>query len=249
MTKPPELVNYFVDNNVNMFRVSTSRSKKTHLPGRKKHYECQCHAPSGRTHDVWNDHRFDARCAVPVRAVTGQKIAILPKTLINDVFQIKVAESAEQKAKKLGVATERFVSSSDVAVQDQINITEAVISRGEFGGIVLAATAARGRGNVVRKAKRAGLFVVPVGSKTDAEDFVTVIQTDNIKATGVGADYSAKLIGEKGKVAMLEGEPGGETARQRIEGFHKGIKKYPDTPSPWAQTRRARDVPASTCDG
>jgi ABC-type sugar transport system substrate-binding protein len=26
---------------------------------------------------------------------------------------------------------------------------------------------------------------------------------------------------------MLEGEPGGETAAQRTQGFHDGIKKYP----------------------
>src|SRR5437868_5765733 len=93
----------------------------------------------------------------PVRAATEKKIAVLPKTLVNDVFQIKIAEAAEQAAAKLGISTERFASSSDVAVQDQINIVEAVIARGEFGGIVLAATVARGLGNVVRKAKQAGI--------------------------------------------------------------------------------------------
>ena len=157
----------------------------------------------------------------------GKKIAIMPKTLINDVFQIKIAEAAESAAAKLGIETERFGSSNDVAVEDQINIIEAVIARGEFGGIVLAATVAQGLGNVVAKAKEAGIFVVLVDSKTDGEDFVTVIQTDNLAAATVAADYSAKLIGEKGKVAMLEGEPGGETAAQRTKGFHDGIAKYP----------------------
>lgn len=156
-----------------------------------------------------------------------KKIAVLPKTLINDVFQIKIAEAAEQAAARLGIPIERFASSSDVAVQDQINIIEALIARGEFGGIVLAATVARGLGNVVRKARQAGLYVVLVDSRTDGDDFVTVIQTDNVKAAGVGADYSARLIGEKGIVAMLEGEPGGETAAQRTQGFHGGIGKYP----------------------
>src|ERR1700712_5824107 len=78
----------------------------------------------------------------------GKKIAVLPKTLINDVFQVKIVEAAEAEAKKRGIETERFSSSSDVAVQDQINIIEAVISRGEFGGIVLAASVATGLGNV-----------------------------------------------------------------------------------------------------
>ena len=164
---------------------------------------------------------------LPGRAATAKKIAVLPKTLVNDVFQIKIAEASEQAAAKLGIPTERFASSNDVAVQDQINIIEAVIARGEFGGIVLAATVARGLASVVHKAKQAGIFVVLVDSKSDGDDFVTVIQTDNIKAASVGADYSAKIIGEKGKVAMLEGEPGGETAAQRTQGFHEGIKKYP----------------------
>ena len=54
-----------------------------------------------------------------------------------------------------------------------------------------------------------------------------MIQTDNVAAAKAGADYSAKLIGDKGKVAMLEGEPGGETAAQRTKGFHEGIAARP----------------------
>jgi ribose transport system substrate-binding protein len=165
--------------------------------------------------------------SLPTLSADKKKIAIMPKTLVNDVFQVKIAESAEAAAAKLGYVTERFASSSDVAVEDQINIIEALIARNEFGGIVLAATVAQGLGNVVRRAKEAGIFVVLVDSKTDGEDFVTIIQTDNVAAASVGADYCAKLIGEKGKVVMLEGEPGGETAAQRTKGFHDGIKKFP----------------------
>jgi ribose transport system substrate-binding protein len=161
-------------------------------------------------------------------AGTGKKIAILPKTLINDVFQIKIAEAAERAAATLGIATERFTSSSDVAVMDQINIIEALIARGEFGGLVLAPTVARGLGNVVRKAKRAGIFVILVDSSTDSDSHVTLIQGDNIKASGAAADFSAKLISGKGKVAMLEGEPGGTSAAQRTQGFHESLKKYPN---------------------
>lgn len=161
-------------------------------------------------------------------AGTGKKIAILPKTLINDVFQIKIVEAAERTAITLGIPTERFSSSNDVAVQDQINIIEALIARGEFGAIVLAPTVARGLGNVVRKAKRAGIFVILVDASTDGDGHVTVIQGDNIKAAGAAADFSATLISGKGKVAMLEGEPGGTTAAQRTQGFHEALKKYPD---------------------
>lgn len=163
----------------------------------------------------------------PAWAAIDKKIAVMPKTLINDVFQILIAESAEKQAKALGIQTERFASSSDVAIQDQINTIEALIARGDFGAIILAATDARGLTSVLRKAKEAGLYVVLVDSGVQGGDYVSVIQTDNIKAAQTGADYVAKLLGEKGKVAMLEGEPGGETAAQRTQGFHEGIARYP----------------------
>ncbi len=164
----------------------------------------------------------------PVWAAAGRKIAVMPKTLINDVFQVSIAEAAEKAAKALGIETERFASSSDVAIQDQINTIEALIARGEFGAIVLAATDSRGLTNVLRKTQEAGIFVVLVDSGVQGDNYVTVIQTDNIAAAKAGADYAAKLIGGKGKVAMLEGEPGGETAAQRTQGFHEGIARYPD---------------------
>ncbi|WP_160012265.1 sugar ABC transporter substrate-binding protein [Rhizobium sp. 18055] len=170
---------------------------------------------------------YAAVSGLPTMAA-GKKIAVMPKTLINDVFQVKIAEAAEAEAKKLGFETERFASSSDVAVQDQINIIEALIARGEFGGIVLAASVAKGLGNVVRRAKEADIFVVLVDSKTDGDDFVTVIQTDNAAAAATGAEFSAKLIGAKGKVALLEGEPGGETAALRTKGFKDGVSKFKD---------------------
>ncbi|MGZ9709352.1 sugar ABC transporter substrate-binding protein [Glaciimonas sp. GNP009] len=160
-------------------------------------------------------------------ASSGKKIAIMPKTLINDVFQIKIVEAAERAAAKLGIPTERFGSRNDVAILDQINTIEALIARGEFGGIVLAPVVERGLGNVLRKAKQAGIFVVLVDSKTDGDAYVTLIDGDNLRASGAAADYGAKLIAGKGKAAMLEGEPGGSTAAQRTQGFHESLKKYP----------------------
>jgi len=163
----------------------------------------------------------------PSFAATSKKIAIMPKTLINDVYQILISEAAADEAKKLRIATERFASSSDTAVQDQIDTIEALIARGEFGAIVLAATDSRGLGNVLRKAKSAGLFVVLVDSGVVGDDYVTVIQTDNIAAASTGATYGAKVIGGKGNVVILEGEPGGQTAFERKQGFQQAIAKFP----------------------
>ena len=54
----------------------------------------------------------------------------MPKTLVNDVFQIRYVEAPNEKRKKEEVATERFASRNYLAVEDQINVIEALISRG-----------------------------------------------------------------------------------------------------------------------
>ena len=166
---------------------------------------------------------------LPISASAEQlkKIAILPKTLVNDVFQIRIVKAAELEAKKDGVATETFASRSHSAIEDQINIIETLIARGEFGALIIAAVDSKGLGNVLDKAAKAGLYVVLVDSGVEKGAYVTTIGTNNKIAASAGAEFAASLISKKGNVAMLEGEPGGQTAADRTSGFHEGIAKFP----------------------
>jgi ribose transport system substrate-binding protein len=156
-----------------------------------------------------------------------KKIAILPKTLVNDVFQIRIVKAAELEAKKDGVATETFASRNHSAIEDQINIIETLIARGEFGALIIAAVDSKGLGNVLDKAAKAGLYVVLVDSGVEKGAYVTTIGTNNKVAASAGAEFAASLIDGKGNIAMLEGEPGGQTAADRTSGFHEGIAKFP----------------------
>lgn len=150
----------------------------------------------------------------------------MPKTLVNDVFQIRIVKAAELEAKKDGIATETFASRSHSAIEDQINIIETLIGRGEFGALIIAAVDSKGLGNVLDKAAKAGLYVVLVDSGGEKGAYVTTIGTYNKVAASAGAEFAASLIDKKGNVAMLEGEPGGQTAADRTAGFHEGIAKF-----------------------
>ena len=66
------------------------------------------------------------------------------------------------------------------------------------------------------------------GTSTSLQFDDTSVQTDNVRASGLAADYAASLLSYSGKVAQLEGEIASETAQLRKEGFHTGIAKYPD---------------------
>jgi len=162
------------------------------------------------------------------KAVELKMIAVMPKTLVNDVFQIRYVEAAEREAKKEGVATERFASRNYLAVEDQINVIEALISRQEFGALILDPIDAKSMASILDKASKAGIFVILVDSLVEKGEYVTAITTDNKGAAAAGGDFVASLVGKKGSVALLEGEPGGSTAADRKNGFKEAFAKYPD---------------------
>jgi ribose transport system substrate-binding protein len=154
-------------------------------------------------------------------------IAVLPKTIIGDVFMNNLANFAKAKGEELGAEVQIHSVSGHAAVEEQVSAMESLISRG-VDAIVLAAVDSRGLAPAVNRATQAGIPVILADSGVEGADYVTVVQTDNVKASGLAADYAAALLSYRGKVAQLEGEPASETAQLRKKGFHDGIAKYPD---------------------
>jgi ribose transport system substrate-binding protein len=159
-----------------------------------------------------------ARAAEPV-------IGILPKTIIGDIFMKNMADFAVAKGKELGAKVEVYSVSSHEAVEEQVSAVESLISR-KVDAIILAAIDSKGLAPVVDKATSAGIPVILVDSGVQGAHYVTVVQTDNIAASSLAADYAAALLSDRGKVAQLEGEPASETAQLRKKGFHEEIAKY-----------------------
>ncbi|MGF1627252.1 MAG: sugar ABC transporter substrate-binding protein [Alphaproteobacteria bacterium] len=162
-----------------------------------------------------------------VQAQDGPTIAVLPKTIIGDVFMTNLANFAQAKGEELGANVEIFGVASHSAVEEQVSIMETLISRG-VDAIILAAVDSRGLGPAVNRATEAGIPVILADSGVEGANYVTVVQTDNVRASGLAADYAAVLLSYQGQVAQLEGETSSETAQLRRQGFHEGIAKYPD---------------------
>jgi ribose transport system substrate-binding protein len=80
----------------------------------------------------------------------------------------------------------------------------------------------------LKQATEAGIKVVLVDTTLSDTSFVSsAIASDNVKGGQVAADALAKLIGEKGSVLLVGGQPGVSTAEARQKGFEEGLKKYP----------------------
>lgn len=159
------------------------------------------------------------------RAADPPIIGILPKTIIGDVFMKNMADAAVAKGKALGAKVEIFSVSGHEAVEEQVSAVETLISR-KVDAIILAAVDSKGLSSVVNQATTAGIPVILADSGVEGANYVTVVQTDNVAASGLAADYAAALLSGRGKVAQLEGEAASETAQLRTKGFHEGIAKY-----------------------
>lgn len=158
-------------------------------------------------------------------AAAGPTIAVLPKTIIGDVFMSNLASFAQAKGAALGADVEIFGASGHTAVEEQVATIEALIAR-KVGAIVLAALDSRGLAPAVDRATKAGIPVILADSGVEGADYVTVVRTDNVRASGLAADYAAALLSYEGKVAQIEGEPGSETAQLRKQGFHERLAAY-----------------------
>ena len=81
----------------------------------------------------------------------------------------------------------------------------------------------------LKQATSAGIKVVLVDTTLADTSFVSsAIASDNLKGGETAADALAKLIGEKGSVLLVGGQPGVSTAEARQKGFEDGLKKYPN---------------------
>ena len=81
----------------------------------------------------------------------------------------------------------------------------------------------------LKQATSAGIKVVLVDTTLADTSFVAAaIASDNYKGGQAAADALAKLVGEKGSVLLVGGQPGVSTAEARQKGFEEGLKQYPN---------------------
>lgn len=175
-------------------------------------------------------------CSVGVREPTGAgarptgpiKIAVVPKAIGFDFWeQVRVgAECAATKQKDVDVHWDGVTAESDVSGQQ--NLLQDFLSQGQFSGLVYAATDAKALSDITKTAKQQGTTVVNMDSGTTPQPpDVPVFATNNVDAAEQGTDLLAQQLGDRGKVAFIEFQPGTSTNETRGEGFKRGLAKHP----------------------
>jgi ribose transport system substrate-binding protein len=145
----------------------------------------------------------------------------------SDPFFLTMKCGAEEEAKKTG--TDLTVQlTNDYSPDQQTEAVDGVIAS-EPEALVIDPMDPKAMFPPVDQANHGGAQIVTVdGTLEDNSVNSSEIVSDDVHAGEVAAEELAKEVGEKGKVLMVALLPGVPPVEHRIEGFEKGMEKYPD---------------------
>lgn len=150
-------------------------------------------------------------------------IAMIPKGTAH-LFFVTVHAGAEAAAKEYGLELEWNGPAAETDYSRQIQILDSYIAR-QVDGIAIAATEKTALNGSLERAKAANIPVVVFDSGVDSANYMTFVATNNFEAGQMGARSLAKLINEKGKVAVVLHAPGSVSTMDRERGFQEVIAK------------------------
>lgn len=158
----------------------------------------------------------------------SQKIRILvtPQSVVAS-FWVTVKAGADSAGKELGIDVIWKGPPTEADVDNKISILEDYINQG-IDAIVLAALDSKALIPIVKRAVSRNIPMILIDSGIDSDDPESFIATDNVLGANMAARMLAKLIGFRGKVALIPFFPGTSTSIHREKGFKEEIAKYPD---------------------
>ena len=140
------------------------------------------------------------------------------------VFYQDMVSAMQEEAKNQGFTLHIQYAEFDSAKQNsQIEtfvtqqVDAIIVSPNDSSGIAPAIADAR--------AKDIPVFTADIAAHN--ADVVAHIASDNVKGGELLADYLAKLLGEKGNVAIID-SPATASVQERVAGFEKALAKYPN---------------------
>lgn len=155
----------------------------------------------------------------------NKKLVLIPGVKA-EPFYISMECGAREEAGRLGYelsvqAPDKFEASLQTPI-----VTGVLASRP--AGVLIAPTDDKAMANPMQQLVGAGIKVVEVDTKLqDRSVALSTVSSDNPQGGQKAAQTLAKLIGERGKVLVLNTKAGTSTTDQRAAGFEQEIKNYP----------------------
>ncbi|MCM3006067.1 ribose ABC transporter substrate-binding protein RbsB [Priestia koreensis] len=156
--------------------------------------------------------------------VKDMKIGLSVSTL-NNPFFVSLKDGVIKEAKKKGIKVITVDAQNDTA--KQINDVEDLLQQG-VDALLINPTDSAAISTAVQSANNVGVPVVTLDRSAEKGKVAALVASDNVKGGQMAADYIVKMVGEKAKVAELEGVPGASATRERGKGFHNVADKKLD---------------------
>ncbi|MFJ1804802.1 MULTISPECIES: substrate-binding domain-containing protein [unclassified Streptomyces] len=156
-------------------------------------------------------------------ASTNPKVGLALSTL-NNPFFVQIQSGAKAEAKKLGV--DLTVTDAQNDASQQANQLQNFTSSG-FDSIIVNPVDSDAASNPVKAADKAKIPVIAVDRGVNKATVDALVASDNVAGGELAAKTVAEKLGGTGKIVILQGQAGTSAARERAEGFAKGLKAYP----------------------
>ena len=154
------------------------------------------------------------------------EIALVTKALDSEWWQ-RVKSGAEEAARAVpGVNLVVLAPEREVNIDQQVGILEDQITRG-VSALAVAPAGVSEILPVLDKAKAAGIPVLIVDTDVNWPAKLSYIGADNRVGGRIAGEYIVKLLGGKGKVAVIRGILGIATHEERLAGFREAIARAP----------------------
>lgn len=153
-------------------------------------------------------------------------IAVVPKGSTHEYWK-SIHAGAVKAAKEVGVEILWKGPLKEDDREAQIKVVEDLAARG-IAGMVIAPLDDVAMQGPVRNAVRAGIPVVIVDSPLTGADFVSFVATDNYQGGRIAGEHLCKLLGGRGRAAMLRCAVGSASTLERERGWLEAIAACPE---------------------
>lgn len=147
---------------------------------------------------------------------------------LNNPFFVTLSEGAKAKAKEMG--TDLIVVDAGDEAAKQTSDIEDLISK-NISVLIVNPVDSDAVAPAVKDAVAKGIKVISVDRVVNGVDVDCAIASDNVAGAKAATEYLVSIIGEKAKVAELQGTTGSSATIDRGEGFHLVADKKLDVVS------------------
>jgi len=144
---------------------------------------------------------------------------------LDNPFWDRMRAGAEKAGEDLGIEIKTLAPIKPYNVEEQLRFMEDGITQ-KVDAICVVPADSKGIVPGIEKANKAGIPVVTPNSRAYGGKVLTWTGAQNRDVGYDIANYAINAIGGKGKVIILEGTPGNQTAIDRAKGFNDAIAEH-----------------------